>query len=83
MDLLTLKEAAAKFRRSPKVFARHVRQAGIPFVQMGNRMLFDPAVIVTYLTTSVFETDTKTILFSPVVKRAGKTSRFARDVGVA
>jgi excisionase family DNA binding protein len=82
MDLLTLKEAAKQFRRSPKVFARHVRANGIPFVQMGNRMLFDPTVIVAYLTTSV-EPSGKTILFSPVVKRGSKASRFARDVGVA
>jgi hypothetical protein len=49
---------------------------------MGNRMLFDPAVIVAYLTTSV-QPSGKAILFCPSVKRAGKASRFARDVGVA
>jgi hypothetical protein len=82
MNLLTLKEAAAQFRRSPKVFARHVRATGVPFVRLGRSMLFDPEVVASYLTTAVAD-DGKPVVFSPLVKRAGKGSRFAEEVGVA
>jgi hypothetical protein len=81
MNLLTLKEAAAQFRRSPKVFARYVRATGVPFVQIGRSMLFDPEVVASYLTTTVAE-DAKPVSFRPLVKRAGKGSRFATEVGL-
>jgi 2,4-dienoyl-CoA reductase-like NADH-dependent reductase (Old Yellow Enzyme family) len=81
MNLLTLKEAAAQFRRSPKVFAKHVRATGVPFVQIGRSMLFDPDVVATHLTTTASD-DAKPALFRPLVKRAGKGSRFATEVGL-
>lgn len=81
MQLLTLSEMAAKYKRTPKTFSRYVKLYSIPYEPLGRSMMFDPVAVSNHL-AAVRASE-------PVAKRSVRYSRkkvvgsrFAEAVGI-
>lgn len=81
MQLKTLAEMAAKYRKSTKTFRRQVIAENIPHEKLGRSMLFDEVAVSAYLHAKATEPKPNVVRF-PTRKMKKRTSRFAEAVGV-
>ena len=78
---LTLAEIAARYRKTPKTFARHVKRLGIPHEMLGRSMLFDPVTVAAHLVAITVD-ETKVVKFPATVRKSQVKSKFAEAVRV-
>lgn len=78
--MLTLSEMAARYKRTPKTFKKHVLQYGIPFELLGRSMMFDPVAVSNHLkAVREAEPKGKVLRFS---RKKVVGNRFAEAVGI-
>jgi excisionase family DNA binding protein len=75
---LTLQEIATHFKRTPKAFAKLVRDQNIPHYKLGRSMLFDLNEVRAYLRAR--PTTPVTVKYKPVRKR--RDNKLAEALGL-
>ena len=85
MPKLTLAQIANEYNRTPRVFARLVRELNIPHELLKNSMLFDPIAVSKHLANraAIEAAKSNVVKFAPTVRKSeAKKSRFAMEVGI-
>ena len=67
-ERLTLSQMAKRLQTTEKTFRTDVRDKGIPFIAVGKRKRFDPAVVEAYLMVTEKPAESNVRLF-PVKRR--------------